>query len=155
MNNPLMISITTRLVENGFSVLRFNFRGTGESTGVHDSGNAELLDIDAAYAEAVDLGLPVGVAGWSFGAGTSLHWLAARREHLAWVGIAPAAQHMPENLPDGAKRIIVGTRDQLIDTQVVIEYAAEHSIDVILTSGDHFFHGRGERIGNLVSEGFE
>jgi len=154
MNNPLMIAVTLGLVEHGFSVLRFNFRGTGESSGEHDFGNGELLDIDSAHAEAVATGLPVGIAGWSFGAGTSLRWISERSHSLAWVGIAPAGEYLPDKIPTGPKRIVMGTRDQVIDSQAVVEYAATHSVDVVLTPGDHFFHGRGKRIGNLVAQGF-
>ncbi|HEY4606582.1 MAG TPA: alpha/beta hydrolase, partial [Acidimicrobiia bacterium] len=52
MMAPLMIAVTTRLVERGFSVLRFNFRGTGGSTGEHDEGAAEQFDVAAAVGEA-------------------------------------------------------------------------------------------------------
>lgn len=155
MNNPLMIAVTLRLVEHGFSVLRLNFRGTGESTGEHDFGNGELLDIDSAHAEAAATGLAVGIAGWSFGAGTSLRWMADRGHSMAWTGIAPAVEYLPDTLPTGPKRIVLGTRDQLIDAQTVIDYAAAHSIDIVLTPGDHFFHGRGKRIGDLVAQGFQ
>ena len=154
MNNPLMIAVTLRLVEHGLSVLRFNFRGTGDSAGEHDFGNAELLDIDSAHAEATSSGLPLGIAGWSFGAGTSLRWISERSHSLPWAGIAPAGEYLPNTLPTGPKRIVMGTRDQVIDRQAVIDYAATHSIDVVLTPGDHFFHGRGKRIGDLVAQGF-
>lgn len=154
MNNPLMIAVTLGLVEHGFSVLRFNFRGTGESSGEHDFGNGELLDIDSAHTEAAATGLPVGIAGWSFGAGTSLRWISERSYSLAWVGIAPPSEYLPDMLPTGPKRIVMGTRDQLIDSQAVAEYAATHSVDVVLTPGGHFFHGRGKRIGYLVAQGF-
>ena len=149
-----MIAVTLRLVDHGFSVLRFNFRGTGESTGTHDFGNDEQLDIDSAYAEAAGSGLPVGIAGWSFGAATSLRWISERSHSLEWVGIAPAVEYLPDELPTGPKRIVMGTRDQVVDSRPVIEYAVTHSIDMVLTPGDHFFHGRGRRIGDLVAQGF-
>ena len=59
MMAPLMIAVTTRLVEHGFSVLRFNFRGTGESTGTHDHGEAEQLDITSAVEKASGRSLPL------------------------------------------------------------------------------------------------
>ena len=154
MNNPLMIAVTLQLVESGFTVLRFNFRGTGSSEGSHDNGAAELLDIDAAHSAAGTKDMPICVAGWSFGAGTSLRWLSERNQALPYVGIAPAADYLPAVVPPGPRRIILGTRDQVIDRQAVIDYSAENGIDLVLTPGDHFFHGRGKRIGDLVAEGF-
>jgi alpha/beta superfamily hydrolase len=50
---------------------------------------------------------------------------------------------------------VLGTRDQVVDRDEVREYAEKHSIDLVLTSGDHFFHGRGKKVGNLVAQGFE
>jgi alpha/beta superfamily hydrolase len=62
---------------------------------------------------------------------------------------------LPDELPPGPKRIILGTRDQLIDRDSLIAYAEEKAIDLVLTPGDHFFHGRGKRIGDLVGQGLE
>ena len=154
MNAPLMISVTTRLVESGFSVLRFNFRGTGESTGTHDHGEAELMDVSAAFNDARRTELPVGLAGWSFGAAVGLGWLAGQAAEIAYVGIAPPPDRLPDNLPPGPRRIIAGTRDQVVDVEAIRRYAERESIDLVLTPGDHFFHGRGKRVGSLVAQGF-
>jgi alpha/beta superfamily hydrolase len=51
--------------------------------------------------------------------------------------------------------MILGTRDQLIEREPLIAYAEEQAIDLVLTPGDHFFHGRGKRIGDLVGQGLE
>ena len=53
------------------------------------------------------------------------------------------------------KRIILGTREQVIDPEALIEYCLKRGIDLIQTPGDHFFHGRGKRIGDLVGQGLE
>lgn len=155
MMAPLMVAVTTRLVERGFSVLRFNFRGTGDSSGSHDHGDAETLDVDAAVEEARATGLTLHLSGWSFGAATSLRWLGEQSEALPYSGIAPAAAGLPDELPPGPKRIVVGTRDQLVDIEAIRAYAEEQTIDLLLTPGDHFFHGRGKKIGDLVAQGFE
>jgi alpha/beta superfamily hydrolase len=153
MNAPLMIAVTLRLVERGFSVLRFNFRGTGESTGAHDHGSAERIDVSAAIDAARAGGLPVGLAGWSFGAAVALSWLAENGETIPYVGIAPVPDRLPDELPTGPKRIILGHREQVIDGEALIAYCRAHTIECVLTPGDHFFHGRGNRIGDLVAEG--
>jgi hypothetical protein len=155
MMAPLMIAVTTGMVEKGFSVLRFNFRGTGDSTGAHDEGNAEVLDVDAAVEAARDTDLALHLSGWSFGAGTALRWLGGQTEPIPYSGIAPATDSLPDELPPGPKRIVVGTRDQVIDVESIRAYAEQQSIDLVLTPGDHFFHGRGKKIAKLVTQGFE
>jgi hypothetical protein len=150
-----MIAVTRRLNDRGHSVLRFNFRGTGASGGAHDEGDAEQLDIGAAVERASMSRLPMGLAGWSFGAATALRWLAAAGSAMPYVGIAPSASGLPEHLPQGPKRLILGSREQVIDGSALEEYAIRNGIDLVITPGDHFFHGRGERIGDLVAQGLE
>ena len=155
MMAPLMVAVTTRLTERGFSVLRFNFRGIGASTGTHDNGKAEVLDVAAAIGAAHDTGLTVHLSGWSFGAGTALRWLSGQQDLIPYAGIAPPPKDLPDDLPPGSKRIVVGTRDQVVDVEAIRTYAERLSIDLVLTPGDHFFHGRGKKIGDLVAQGFE
>lgn len=155
MMAPLMVAVTTRLVERGFSVLRFNFRGIGASTGKHDHGKAEVLDVAAAVKSARDTELAIHLSGWSFGAGTALRWLGSQQDSVPYAGIAPSAEDLPDDLPPGPKRIVVGTRDQVVDVEGIRAYAERLSIDLLLTPGDHFFHGRGKKIGDLVAQGFE
>lgn len=155
MNAPLMIAVANRLVDRGHAVLRFNFRGTGSSSGNHDYGEDELKDVSAAMELARHRELPLGITGWSFGAWTALRWLADADETLPYVGIAPATRALPEELPGGPKRIILGTREQVVDSDKLTTYAREQGIDLVLTPGDHFFHGRGKRIGDLVGQGLE
>lgn len=155
MNAPLMIAVANRLVDRGHGVLRFNFRGTGSSSGTHDEGRGELADVTAAMEVARERGSSLGLAGWSFGAWTALRWLADNDDTMPYVGIAPASPSLPTDLPVGPKRFIIGTREQVVDPEELISYAKEQSIDVVLTPGDHFFHGRGKRIGDLVGQGLE
>jgi uncharacterized protein len=155
MHSPLMVAIARVLVDRGHVVVRFNFRGSGESEGAHDDGGGELEDVAAAVAHAGEYGLPLSIAGWSFGGRMALTWLASSRSEMPYVGVAPQPVGLPEQLPPGPKRIILGTRDQVIDGEELRRYAVEKGIDLVLTPGDHFFHGRGERIGALVAQGME
>ena len=83
----------------GFPALRFNFRGTGRSEGVHD-GRAEAGDVLAALAWLEnEYKLPVVAAGFSFGAVMTL---------AACCGKSGQTQ---ESLP-GLKRETWGTRER-------------------------------------------
>ena len=45
MRAPMLGEIANHGASEGFDVLRFNFRGVGESTGIHGNGLDELRDI--------------------------------------------------------------------------------------------------------------
>lgn len=68
-DNAVVFRIARGLQRAGLAVLRFDFRGAGESEGAHD-GEAEVGDLAAALdwlAEAVP-GVELWAAGFSFGA---------------------------------------------------------------------------------------
>ena len=162
MTAPLMKGLTTHLVRAGFAVLRFNFRGVGQSTGSWAGGINEVHDVDAAMDHATDRaaerGLPLSLAGWSFGAAISLRWQAVNQSEVTWVGIAPPVPPdtdfpMPGtgDLAPAARTIIIGERDQLIDVEHARAYA--ELIDAqfhVLPGSDHFFVFREARLSELV-----
>jgi uncharacterized protein len=76
MHNNVVGAIEEGFVLSGFSTLRFNFRGVGDSEGTYDEGDGEVRDVIAAcsFMRNVlgDAGRVV-LAGYSFGA-----WVASR-----------------------------------------------------------------------------
>ena len=46
--NPVVDALFNALVDIGFTTLRFDFRGVNNSSGNHDGGDSERLDIVAA-----------------------------------------------------------------------------------------------------------
>ncbi len=163
MNAPLMQSLADGLVGHGFAVMRFNFRGVGRSTGTHDFGQGEMDDVAAAVtsAEAAYPDLPVGVAGWSFGAATSLRWQARDDNNLPWVGVAPpvnSSRSLPlppnEDLAAAPRTIILGDRDQFATVEDSQEYASAIGAEMqVLKGSDHFFYFREEKVAGLVAAG--
>src|SRR5262245_1405096 len=74
MNNNVVYRTAKALVASGVTALRFNFRGVGASTGRHDNGVGEEDDVRAAvdFLRAHQPGLPIWIAGFSFGARVGL-----------------------------------------------------------------------------------
>jgi alpha/beta superfamily hydrolase len=74
MHNHVAYRIADALRANGVSALRFNFRGVGRLTGVHDEGRKEVDDAQAAldYLAREQPHVPLWVAGFSFGARVAL-----------------------------------------------------------------------------------
>lgn len=165
MEAPLMVAVARYLVEYGFAVLRFNFRGVGASQGAWGGGAAEVHDVAGAVAAATsaaagDLrGAGVGVAGWSFGAATSLRWQAASGSTLPWAGIAPPlridprfALPDPDLLPPARRLFVIGDRDQYTPAPELAGYArrARGRFEV-LKGSDHFFYFRERLVAALVA----
>ena len=48
MHNKVVFQTAKTLHSRGFPVLRFNFRGAGQSVGAHDKGRGETEDVRAA-----------------------------------------------------------------------------------------------------------
>ena len=164
MTAPLMQGVTSRLVDAGMAVLRFNFRGVAASEGRHDFGIAEQLDVQAAVdlAESTYPQLSLRIAGWSFGAATALAWQATSGNASPYGGIAPPTDfdRAPElPLPDrlnGADRVfILGDRDQFTTVDELRTYAdcIGAALEVIKGS-DHFFHFREDRVAEILARRF-
>ncbi len=161
MRAPILGAITKQCVAAGMNVLRFNFRGVGESAGVHGNGEGEVLDVDAAVAWAHEKTAAVlGIAGWSFGAAMALRWQATTASTLAYCGIAPPvdrplsfAMPKPEDLEVARRTFIVGNRDQLIDVEALVSYATSIDAEIVrYETADHFFVFRHERLAQDVVE---
>jgi hypothetical protein len=74
MHNKVVYQAAKTLHRRGVPVLRFNFRGAGMSEGRHDKGEGELEDVRAGlnYLAKESSGLPILLAGFSFGAWVGL-----------------------------------------------------------------------------------
>ena len=74
MDNRIVYRAAKAAAAAGFAALRFNFRGTGQSTGLFDQGIGEKEDAAAAirWLEGRYPGLPMALIGYSFGAWVGL-----------------------------------------------------------------------------------
>ena len=68
MDNPVVVETASAFARKGFTTLRFNFRGTGGSTGMYDNGQGEQNDVIAALGFLKERGCKtLFLAGYSFG----------------------------------------------------------------------------------------
>jgi alpha/beta superfamily hydrolase len=94
MNNNVVYRAAKALVAGGVIALRFNFRGVGASTGAHADGVGEEEDVRAAieFLRAHAPGLPIWIAGFSFGARVGLTVGAQSDDVVKLLGIGLALQ---------------------------------------------------------------
>ncbi len=79
MHNKVVTMSARALAECGIAVVRFNFRGAGQSEGAFDNGRGEMLDLLAVarWVQAARPGDALWLGGFSFGSWVALQ--AARQ----------------------------------------------------------------------------
>lgn len=162
MNNKVVTTTSKALQLSGYSVIRFNFRGVGQSSGGFDEGRGELQDLHAVFDwlsanETLDT---LCLAGFSFGsyiAFQASQTLPCKQLIL----IAPPIMRFNYQLSEGITcpcLIIQGDEDEIVDPQQVIAWAKtlEKSDPqfklIIMEKSGHFFHGKLIELRNTLKD---
>lgn len=157
MENKVAQTLARTFVTLGYAAARFNFRGVGDSEGVHDEGRGEVDDMAVMYAHMREKypHLPVTLTGFSFGTFVQAQFaqrLAADgqpAERLVLVGTAAGKWPMPAVPEDTI--LIHGELDDTITLKEVFDWARPLDLPVtVITGADHFFHRKLGHIKNLV-----
>ena len=159
MHNKVAHTLARTFVRMGYAVLRFNFRGTESSEGEFDEGIGELDDALAAihWLRAKNPGLPLWVAGFSFGAAIAVKAAAATKID-GLVSVAPAISRFASGLdsqPECPWLIVQGDQDELVDVEETVAWVdgLEPGPELlIIPDGEHFFHGRLLELREAVAE---
>jgi alpha/beta superfamily hydrolase len=161
MQNKVAHTLARSLVSVGALVLRFNFRGVGQSDGAFDNGDGEVGDVLAAVEwmreEAPDL--PLWIAGFSFGAAMAIRAAILCDPH-GLISVAPAVSRFPRQLdtqPDCPWLIIQGDKDELVAIEETIAWV--NLLDPgpelqVFPDTEHFFHGKLLLLRTAVEEFF-
>lgn len=149
MFNPVVEAIVTAYGKSGFSTLRFNFRGTGQSTGAHDQGIAEQVDVAGAvgfmHAQGVE---KIHLSGYSFGTYVNAMALHGGLSSVAAMTmVAPPVASI--NFKDGIRlpqlsAVVAGGRDEFGPPDQIRPLMAQwnpHARMIIIPDADHFFFG--------------
>jgi alpha/beta superfamily hydrolase len=97
MKSPLLLAIAEDCVRRDFGVVRFNFRGVGNSEGTGSDGIDEVADAVGALALARESfrELPAGLVGWSFGGAVAARAAVQDGDVAACALIAPSTVERP------------------------------------------------------------
>jgi hypothetical protein len=130
MHNKVVFRAAAALNDAGLTVLRINFRGVGQSTGVHDEGRGEREDVRAGldYLSQQYPGLRITLCGFSFGCRVGLE-----------VGIQD---------PRVSFLIGIGTPLDKYD----FSFVAQSRKPLLLVHGEHDEFGNVEQLRALVKE---
>lgn len=168
MAQPLVYRMAKACRTRGMATLRFNFRGVGNSRGTY-GGIDEHRDVEAAAAflhGQLEPGVPVGLAGYSFG--SVMAAMAATGptavQALALVAFVAAWDEMPDGALEGLRAFkgpvlaVCGEFDDLAPPEVVKAVLSDLKLDFtlrVVPDARHSFEGRQDEVGDQVAAFFE
>ena len=163
MNTKIVFNLYKLFVNNGFSTIRFNFRGVGKSEGKFDNGLGELADA-AAGLDWIQRQNPntnqCWVAGFSFGALLCMQLLMRRPEITRFISISPQPNLYDFNFlaPCPASGLIVqGKKDDLVPPEETSRLAeklkSQKNITVDyeeITGANHFYDNETDKLEKTI-----
>ena len=165
MNTKIVFKLYKLFIENGFSTIRFNFRGVGKSEGVHDDGEGELSDAASVldWLQQYNTNSKIcWVAGFSFGSWVAMQLLMRRPEINGFVCVSP-----PANLKDfgflapcpSSGMIIHGDKDNIasFDSARILsdKLQKQKKVEIIfkpIKGADHYYENNKEEFNSIVDE---
>lgn len=169
MNNKVVTTMYRFARDNGMHVVRFNFRGVGQSTGEHDYAEGEVVDAMTVLqwiAEQTNA-RKLWLGGFSFGGYVTARvaeqvleashiWGLTDFEVSKIALIAPSVEKNNTSdlsLPADKTFEIYGNADEVIDPDNMQEFAERLGIAVSIVDGaGHFFHGRLSELKKLLEQ---
>jgi len=157
MQNKVVHILAKSFLQLGSKVVRFNFRGVGQSEGEFANGIGEQDDLLAVvqWCQQNWPNAPLWLAGFSFGAFVA----AMAHEKIIpqrLVLVAPPVDMYPDIIPVQIKTkdwiLIQGGQDEIVSSQSVEDWAAQQIITpkkLFFDEAGHFFHGKL----NLIKDG--
>lgn len=166
MNNKVVYSLYQTLANNGFTVLRINFRGVGKSQGQFDNGVGELTD-SATSLDWLQTQNPAApqywVAGFSFGAWVGMQLIMRRPEITNFISVSPPVNKYdfsflsPCPIPG---LVVQGNNDSIVSEDNVTEFVERLSKQKqskvqyqMIDGADHFFRTKLPELENTI-EGY-
>ena len=165
MNTKIVFKLYKIFVANGFSTIRFNFRGVGKSEGIYDNGEGELSDAASVLDWLQQYNTnskTVWVAGFSFGAWVAMQLLMRRPEINGFVCVSP-----PANMRDfgflapcpSSGIIIHGDKDNIasFDSSRILseKLQKQKKVEIIFKSikgADHFYENHKDEFNSVVDQ---
>ena len=165
MNNKVVQLAYNVFLNNGFSVIKINFRGVGKSDGVFDNGQGELSDAASAldWIERENLDYSqCWVCGFSFGALICMQLIMRRPEVNNFIAISPQPNVYDFSFlapcPTSGQ-IVYSDSDELVTKESMEELykriKSQKGIDVNFSkikNANHFFKNKEDDLENEIQK---
>lgn len=158
MDVPVICKMAACFQAAGIATLRFNFRGTGGSSGTFDDGQGEQEDVKSALGFLSGQGYDqLFLAGYSFGSWVNAHVVNVGVKVCDHIMVSPPAAllsfdkvvRMPKT-----GLIITGENDDLAPVYLVEDLLLKWNISPrveVLPNVDHFYAGALDMLGDVLS----
>jgi alpha/beta superfamily hydrolase len=155
MWNNVVEVLTTTFYEMGFSTLRFNFRGVGQSEGFYNEGIGEQDDLIGAINFLKETGKAEIVAGgYSFGAWIISRMLSTGNMFSDIVFVSPPIGILDfdfQMLKNKIGLVICGDHDPFCSIDAIKHMSEQTNGHLeILLDADHFYFGKESMIKNYL-----
>jgi alpha/beta superfamily hydrolase len=154
MHNKVVHTLAKTFIQLGSAVLRFNFRGVGESQGEFAQGEGEQTDLLAvvAWLQQQYPMAALWLSGFSFGAYVAV-MAHAQINPARLLLVAPAVDMYPQmqtvNVQINDWILVQGGQDEIVSPSAVADWLKQqrHKPRLIwLEDAGHFFHGQLTRL---------
>jgi uncharacterized protein len=159
MLNNVVESLCIAYGECGYSTLRFNFRGVGQSGGTYDNGEGEQSDVKAAVYFVIDEGIrEIELAGYSFGSWVIARAFKACRKINRIVLVSPPVDLFDYSSVSNVseiKLVIAGSEDNVADWRSIEKILPRWNPGAVLRviyGADHFYWGHSDELRKIVKE---
>jgi len=146
MDNKVVTTLARALVQRGWRVVRFDYRGVRQSAGSWDEGRGEVDDALAVIAAHRVAGEPLVLGGFSFGgyvATAAAARLAEGQKAERMVLVAPSTVKHEAPPVDVETLLVHGEADDVVPLSASMDWARPQGLPVVVVPGaGHFFHGQ-------------
>jgi alpha/beta superfamily hydrolase len=157
MYNNVVEAVVKAYSEKGYTTLRINFRGVGQSDGGFDDGLGEQEDVKAAltYLQGLEKS-SIDLAGYSFGAWVNARGLKRFEQVNRMVMVSPPVNFIDFSFLDynpKIKLVISGSGDDIGPPEMIQKMLSDWNPDIrfeIIQGADHFYWGKTGEIEEIV-----
>lgn len=158
MDNSVVVTIADAFIAKGLTSLRFNFRGTGNSSGTFDNGEGESEDVRAAICFLKQAGYEtIRLAGYSFGARINASVMSNTCEIQDHIMISPPVAFMSFDdiqIMPKTGLVVTGANDEFAPLDQVRAHIRRWGINPqfeVIESCDHFYSGCLNRLESILN----
>ena len=157
MNNSVVTAVLEAYRSRGYTTLRFNFRGVGQSEGNYDEGIGEQADVRAGLLYLNGLGKSsIDLAGYSFGAWVNAMGLESFEHTRRMIMVSPPVNFIDFSFLGYSSKIqlvIAGSEDDIAPPGMIKGMIHAWNPEVhfnIIQGADHFYAGKTDEIVRII-----